>query len=523
MQHMTLYHKIALGSCATLTGILLLLGAVLIPERIEGYNIELDERIALAAQLVAESSDVQEALEQGTVSDALADRLDADAAGHDGFDYIVIADTNSTRVYHPNHSLIGQQFAGHDEGDALAGAAPYITTGQGTQESQRRAFHTVYDADGQVLGFVMVSASLSLIRGQQAALLLRYGVIFAIALVLGLIVSRRLARSICKALLGNEPEAFARMFLQRQEVLNHLSESLLAVDAAGTILYGNESGLALLPPTSHDTLPDAFPLLPQVQQTAASGKSCDDQLIQWGERSYLGKCVPLNGAGVLLILRDRTEYERIDQQLTGTNHIIEALRANTHEFLNKLHVILGLLQIGETQQAIEFISEVSDDVEGNYQVIVRQLRNRAIAALVLGKASHARELGIQFSLRSDSTLPPHSAYLSSNELITIVGNLVENAFDAVKNDADYKEVGLFIGEDEQGLTITVDDTGHGMTAEQIETVRARQYTTKGDGHGFGLRLIQQIVRDRHGYLDISSEPGEGSAFTVSFTERRERT
>lgn len=121
---------------------------------------------------------------------------------------------------------------------------------------------------------------------------------------------------------------------------------------------------------------------------------------------------------------------------------------------------------------------MSEDVENNYQSIIRQLHNRTVAALVLGKASHARELDIQFSLRRDSTLPAHSAYLSSRELVTIVGNLVENVFEAVKS-APLKQVGLFIGEDANGLTITVDDTGHGMTETQIATVRQRQYTTKG--------------------------------------------
>ena len=110
--------------------------------------------------------------------------------------------------------------------------------------------------------------------------------------------------------------------------------------------------------------------------------------------------------------------------------------------MNKLHVISGLLQIGETQKAIAFINGVSEDVEDNYQGIIRQLHNRTVAALVLGKASHAREL------------------------VIIVGNLVENAFEAVKA-APLKQVRLFIGEDAHGLTITVDDTGHGMTEEQI--------------------------------------------------------
>ena len=347
--------------------------------------------------------------------------------------------------------------------------------------------------------------------------LITYLILGALVLAIGLGLSWLLARSVRNALLGHEPRTFAQMYLQREEVLDHLNECLLAVAPDGTLLFTNARAKDLV---GEKTLPAAFPLWPEVHNAFAEGTSYSDLLTEWAEYTFLAKIVPLDKAGVLLILRDRTEYTRIDQQLTGTNHVIEALRANTHEFLNKLHVISGLLQIGETQKAIEFINGVSEDVEDNYQSIVRQLQNPTVAALVLGKASHARELGIQFSLRRDSTMPLHSAYLSSRELVTIVGNLVENAFEAVKAEP-LKQVGLFIGEDSHGLTIAVDDTGHGMTEEQIATVRERQYTTKGDGHGFGLRLIQQIVADRKGYLDIESEPGEGSSFTVNFTKKRE--
>lgn len=515
--HMTLQQKLMLGCSALLVGVLVLLGAALIPQRLHSFDTELDTSIALTARIVAESSDAENALTDGTASPRWMEKLDTLVAQTEGVDYIVVADVNGKRVYHPDHSLIGQQFAGGDEADAETGAEPYITTRHGVEADQRRAFHTVYDAEGEPVGFVMASASMANIQNQKKELLLRFLIVFALALVVGLASSWLLAQSVRNALLGHEPRTFAQMYLQREEVLDHLNECLLAVAPDGKLLFTNARAKALI---GTDELPGNFPLWPEVRTAFAEGTSCSDLLTEWAEYTFLAKIVPLDKAGVLLILRDRTEYTRIDQQLTGTNHIIEALRANTHEFLNKLHVISGLLQIGETQKAVEFINGVSEDVEGNYQSIVRQLQNRTVAALVLGKASHARELDIQFSLRRDSTLPLHSAYLSSRELVTIVGNLVENAFEAVKAEP-LKQVGLFIGEDAHGLTITVDDTGHGMTEEQIATIRQRQYTTKGDGHGFGLRLIQQIVADRKGYLDIESEPGEGSSFTVNFTEKRE--
>lgn len=485
-KHLTLQQKLMLGCSGLLVGILLLLGVTIIPRRLHSFNTELDDRIALTARLVAESSDAVDALTAGrTPADWMA-HLDALSAETVGIDYVVVADCTGKRIYHPRHELIGQQFVGGDETATEQGGAPYITTGTGTAELQRRAFQTVYNKAGEPIGFVMVSSSVSTIQNKKLELLRSFLLVFAPALAVGLGSSWLLARSVRDALLGHEPGTFAQMYLQREEVLDHLSECLLAVAPDGRLLFANAQTKKLLPEAK---LPADFPLWSEVRTAFAAGTPCSDRLIEWAEYIFLAKTVPLDKTGVLVILRDHTEYTRIDQQLTGTNHVIEALRANTHEFLNKLHVISGLLQIGETQKAIAFINGVSEDVEDNYQGIIRQLHNRTVAALVLGKVSHARELGIQFSLRRDSTLPAHSAYLSSRELVTIVGNLVENAFEAVKA-APLKQVGLFIGEDAHGLTITVDDTGHGMTKEQIATVRQRQYTTKGDGHGFGLRLIQ---------------------------------
>ncbi len=364
----------------------------------------------------------------------------------------------------------------------------------------------------------MVSASMETIEQEKQALIRQFLLSFFLALCVGLAFSWLFARSIRKALLGHEPHTFAEMYLQRENVLDHLNECLLAVACDGSIRFRNARATALFP---QEVLPKTFPLWTELEAVWTEGRTRSELLTEWAGYTFLAKLVPLDKAGALLILRDRTEYTKVSEQLTGMNHVIDALRANTHEFMNKLHVIYGLLQIGEIQRAEQFIDGVSEDVENNYQNVVRQLKNRTVTALVLGKLSHARELDIQLSLRRDSQLPLHSEYLSSRELVTIIGNLLENAFDAVKNES-LRQVGLFIGENEGGLTITVDDSGCGMTEAQIAAIRERQYTSKGEGHGFGLRLIQRITAERGGYLEIESEPGEGSAFTVSFIKKRER-
>ena len=354
--HLTLQQKLMLGCSALLVGVL---GATLIPQRLHSFDTELDDRIALTTRIVAESSDAENALTEGTAAERWVEHLDALVAETEGVDYIVVADATGRRVYHPDHTLIGQQFAGGDEVAAERGSAPYITTRHGVEADQRRAFQTVYNWEGTPIGFVMVSASMANIQKEKQELIFSFLLVFALVLAIGLGLSWLLARSVRNALLGHEPRTFAQMYLQREEVLDHLNECLLAVAPDGTLLFTNARAKDLV---GEKTLPAAFPLWPEVHNAFAEGTSYSDLLTEWAEYTFLAKIVPLDKAGVLLILRDRTEYTRIDQQLTGTNHVIEALRANTHEFLNKLHVISGLLQIGETQKAIEFINGVSEDV-----------------------------------------------------------------------------------------------------------------------------------------------------------------
>lgn len=138
-KHLTLQQKLMLGCAALLVGVLLLLGVTIIPQRLRSFNTELDDRIALTARIVAESSDAENALTAGKAPAEWMARLDALSAETVGLDYVVVADRTGKRIYHPRHELIGQQFVGGDEAAAEQGSAPYITTGIGTAELQRRA------------------------------------------------------------------------------------------------------------------------------------------------------------------------------------------------------------------------------------------------------------------------------------------------------------------------------------------------------------------------------------------------
>ena len=521
MKQMPVMKKLVLSYSLLILGLMALMGIYILPSQLKELEENLEDKISWTARLIAEDTDVVRGTAAGRLSSSLKARIDRLVDSSADIDYLVIANANSIRLYHPDQDLVGQPFSGGDENAILNGDPPYITLSRGTVQIQKRAFHAIRNENGQITGFVMASASLAAIRSRQIRILLIFLLIFLSILALGILVAFRIARGIRKDLLGFEPDTFAGMFLQREEILDTLSEGILALGAENEILYQNASArtiTGLSVPKS--VLPSASPFVSIARKTLQSQTPMNGQMVQADSRMLVVSSVPLSlkspVKGSLLILRDRTEITHLSEQITGMNHIVDALRANTHEYLNKLHVISGLLQIGEISEAVHYISNIAAETENGYQAVIRQIENRTVAALFLGKNSHARELDIRLTLRKDSFLPAHNTFLSTRELVTILGNLIENAFEAINGKTGLRQVDVLIRWTENSLVLSADDTGCGMTPEQIRLIRKTQYTTKGEGHGIGLRLIQEIVEKHSGCMDIESEPGEGTSFTICF-------
>ena len=203
--------------------------------------------------------------------------------------------------------------------------------------------------------------------------------------------------------------------------------------------------------------------------------------------------------------------------------MISALRANTHEFSNKLQVISGLLQMDYIDEARAYIGSISAVHERTIGPVMKLIRNSGVAALILGKESNLRELGIELNLLGNSGLPERSRYLSTNDLVTVVGNLMENAIEAtaVIPADDLRAVALQITEDEKGLLIMVSDTGEGISPENLPHIFERGFSTKAaTGRGVGMKLIREIA-DRHGgSIEVDTEPGSGTTITIIFSRER---
>ena len=388
------------------------------------------------------------------------------------------------------------------------------------------AVTAVRGANGTVTGYVLAGLYLRSIRTMALRTLAVFVGIGLAALGVGTLLSLQLARRIKSGLLGYEPDAFRDLFLRRMELLDALDEGLLAIDRDAHIVYINRAAAEML---SFDKdavlgrpLAEVYPqsTIPQVLRTQKAEynvsleslrhvRILSDRMPVWRD----GRIV-----GAVAIFRNRTEVARLARELTGVQHIVEAMRAYTHEFMNKLHVILGLLQLGEAQRAEEYVLQLTQTRALSTRQISACIAEPSVAALLIGKSCRAAELGVRLTLDPASHLGADPRCLPAPAMITVLGNLIENAFDAFAQTPGraLHEVSVSVREGEQGLILSVDDNACGMGDEVRRHLFERGATSKGKGHGTGLYLVKQIVDAYHGDIRVESTRGVGSSFVITF-------
>ncbi len=486
---------------------------------------KIDNSLTSTTAALAANSSVKQALVTSTLNEEMVEYLDVLVEKTNDLDIISIANSDSIRVYHIVRERIGQKFVGGDEHRALAGES-YISDATGTMGFQHRSFSPVFDDDGNVLGFVMASTTQDRLEQLRSNITTTYLNLLIILTVCTLVFSTGLAAYLQRTLRGAKPEDLLRTYLTQNDILNSLDEGIISLDSSGNIRLVNQAATKAL--GRRDEL-----LL---------GQSVDDLLRSESGESLLkvsGEDLPTNRPNLLinsirletssrwarqvLILKDKSEAFRRAEQLNGTRHIISALRANNHEFSNKLQVISGLLQMNQPQEALNYIGTVSVINAQLITPVMQLIHNANVAALILGKLDNMRELDIHLTLLANSSLPEHSRYLNTAELVSVVGNLLENAIEAVNavSDERTRNIVLQITEDENGLLILISDSGIGIDPEHMPHIYDLGFSTKAtEGRGVGMSLIRGIVESHNGSMEVDSEPGDGTTFTLIFTNER---
>ena len=447
----------------------------------------------------------------------------------DDIDVISVVNKDGIRMYHSNHALIDTKYDGNMPDFESNTDRYYAVDENGPSGSQRRAYAAVYNEDGEYIGVVMSIMLIKNIKTETAQMLIMFLVITVVAILIELIIAGELSGKVKKSLMGYEPDVFTAMYKMRDNILETLAEGILAFDTSGMIQFANESAIRMLCDDpgeifvgqNVDDIGDEI-----LSHTIKNGNK--ELNINLAKADIILDRVPIleNGStvGAIAILHNRAEYTKLMEELSGTRYLVDSMRANNHDFTNKLHVILGLIQMEMYEEASSYIQNITIVQRENISKVMNAVSEPAVAALLIGKIARASELNINFVLREGCCYSSADMNLPSEMLISVIGNLLDNAFDAMNESTDYKEhkeLMLGIYSKPGAVLITVDDTGSGIKSENIDFIFDNGYSTKGEGRGTGLYQVKAMVKNFDGKITVESQEGVGTSFSVSFTKENE--
>ena len=213
----------------------------------------------------------------------------------------------------------------------------------------------------------------------------------------------------------------------------------------------------------------------------------------------------------------KKEFLAFTEDFEGTKFLVDSMRANNHDFTNKLHVILGLIQIGQYDKAVSYIQNISIIQRETISKVMNSIENPSFAALIVGKIARSSECNVKFILNESSCLKNEDISIPSEALVTITGNLIDNALDSMNKDTskNEKELSLGIYTRPGELLIIVKDTGTGIPEEIKEKIFENGFSTKGPGRGIGLYHVKQLVSSLGGTITVESQVGTGTCFMVN--------
>ncbi|MBJ7984892.1 two-component system sensor histidine kinase DcuS [Bacillus cereus] len=444
-----------------------------------------------------------------------------------GVQFIVVMDMDGIRKSHPNPQKIGHHFVGGDEGTVLKGKE-HVSLAEGTLGISMRVFVPVFADTGEQLGAVAVGISADNVkeRVKESRHIIYIGV--GVGLLVGIIGAILLARHIKKSLFGLEPHRIAKILEERNTMLQSVKEGIIAVDKEAKVTLINNEAKRLFKKSGleEDFIGKDVELYMPNSRIKEVLQTGEVQLNE--EQNIYGITIVTNRVplyvkgeivGAIATFRDKTEIRKLAEELTGIRLYAEALRAQSHEFMNKMHVVLGLTHMKQYEELQKYVSSMVSEHQYEIGGIMKKIQSPVFAGFLLGKLSYAREKNIKLIIKEDSYLPEIYDERIIHELITIVGNLINNALDAVTNcEKKQVEVGIQYGDT---LIITVQDTGKGIKEDEIDALFIKGYSTKGDNRGYGLHLVKESIQRINGEIYVHSLLGTGTTITIEIPKSRD--
>ncbi|EOC9225118.1 sensor histidine kinase [Enterobacter hormaechei] len=521
---MKLNTLVTLMVCAIIGSVLLVVFALYSVQITRATRDDVKDTALGIARTLADSPEIKRGLMESPQAGIIQPIAEAVTKRNDLL-FTVVTDLRGNRYSHPNEALLGLHFIGDDLTPALEGKEN-VSVNRGALAEALRVFTPVYDDQHDQIGVVVVGISLNKVEDQIARGRLNAVWTILFSVLMSSVAIWGLVRVLKRILFGLEPYEISALFEQRQAMLQSLREGVMAVDMHGRVTMINHTAREILLLTSgQHSESSSEPLLASLREVSKTGIARQDQEIGCNGRLLLCNMVPVKSQnqvmGAISTFRDKTEISQLMQRIDGMVSYVDALRSHTHEFMNKLHVILGLLHMKRYDKLEEYIIQTAQNYQTDIGAIQRKVKSPVIAGFLLGKINRAKEAGVTLTLAEESQLPDTANEEQVAVLITVLGNLIENALDAMEGQPE-GEIGLLLHYQNGWLSGEVSDDGPGIDPERLEAIFTKGYSTKGENRGVGLFLARQQIQNLGGDITVESEPGVFTQFFVQIPWDSER-
>jgi two-component system CitB family sensor kinase len=485
--------------------------------RRSGLQHEYQQRALAVARTFAAMPSIRQGLARHDRTDRrLIQALAQEVRRETGASYIVVINAHGVRFSHPDPALIGRRVS---EPLVALDGRDHLGVDHGNLGVSANAKVPLRAPDGAIIGEVSAGIPEARVSGQLIGELPQLLLYFLCSLAIGLIASLLLTRRLKRSTFGLELEEIAALVQEREAMLHNIREGLITTNVGDQVTLINDEARRLLdvsdavvgepidglvaPGRLRDLLTGAVGGEDQVVLT-------DRHVLSVNRISVARDGRPL---GAVITLRDRTELEALIRELDGVGALTDALRAQQHEFSNRMHTLAGLIELGHHEAAGRYALDVSRAGEGLAEAIRARIEPSEIAAMLLAKVTIAGERGVALTLTEDSRLL--STGLDAGAVLTIVGNLIDNAIDAAADGPSPAEVSVRLCSGD-AVRIEVSDSGTGIPEELVGQIFTDGFTTKPTvrdrPRGIGLALVHRLVRSAGGTIEVDF-PGR-TVFTV---------
>lgn len=500
----------------------------------QSLDEQIGQRALHVAKTIAAMPSVVDAVERGDIrylqpiSLLLAEKTQAR--------FVVIGNINGTRLAHPNPYKIGQSMAddeGDDSAEALVRGKGYISKALGSLGWSMRGKAPIYSVDGhKVVGVISVGYDLN----RVADIIQRYRLTLILVIIgsfaLSALIAVWFANHFKQAIFGLEPEQIARLFEEQKATLGSVREGIIAINAEGKVTTFNPAavetlglpeGTQLSGKNIKDVIPDSALL-----DVLKNGKPQYDRELWLNDHVFVANRLPMRQGdkitGVVSSFRRKDELDQVSKKLTRIQQYADTLRSQAHEYSNKLHTIAGLIQIGANDEALALIGQESRSHQKLIHLLLDAVPDPILAGCLLGKYNRARELGLRLKIDPESRMTELPDHLPREQLVSILGNLIDNALEAtLHSDNAAGEVTLSMSDFGNDLIFEIEDQGPGIDeAEQLRIFEKGVSSKAKEGRGIGLHLVKNLLDNLGGTVTVEPTSQLGSRFIVYIPKQREQ-